>query len=66
MAGGYTNLDKVKLTPGGYRRVQHTAPSTPPPQMFIPSDSEEDDPPPSYQVCIFYHFYIRVNVKVPF
>lgn len=54
MAGGYTNLDKVKLTPGGYRRVQQDqtqsrTPSTPP-EMFLPTDSEEEDAPPSYQV----------------
>lgn len=50
MAGGYTNLDKVKLTPGGYRRVQQISPPSPTPEMFIPSDSEEEDAPPSYQV----------------
>ena len=49
MAGGYTNLDKVRV--GGYRRFVDDAATTPPPPLQqIPTDSEdEEEAPPSYQ-----------------
>ena len=47
MAGGYTNLDKVR--PGGYRRfTEETPPANLEPYPEFESDDEEEAPP-SYQ-----------------
>lgn len=52
MAGGYTNLDRVR--PGGYRRFGGEE-ATPPPaathqEQYVELDSEEEEEaPPSYQ-----------------
>lgn len=67
MAGGYTNLDKVR--PGGYRRVtQETVNPSPPPENFHHTDdSDEDDAPPSYQRGGGPNFYLgpRTGVRPP-
>ena len=46
MAGGYTNLDKVR--PGGYRRFTEETPAANPDPFPMFESDEEEEAPPSY------------------